>query len=202
MFQRINIAGKLDAVEKEVESARKFGLTLVVELENLKQCEPALVKEAVTRLKGRVKYWEVINEPNLSMGPQAYVKLLKETYAIIKGIDPDAQVLGPVVCGIKLPYVEAFYKLGGKDYTDIISVHDYEGNESINPEHWYWKYGELRKIMARYGDDKKPIWQTEVAIGGLHARALSAPRRPSASCCTAICSKRSAFPTSTICTTT
>ncbi len=172
MCQRINIGGKLESVEQEVEKARKYGLTLVVQLENLKQCEPAHVKEVVTRFKGRVKYWEIINEPNLSMAPAAYVKLLKEMSTLIKGIDPESRILGPAVCGIKLPWMAAFYKNGGKDWTDILSVHDYEGNQSINPEHWYWKLGELSKIMAQYGDEQKPIWQTERAIGGVHAKTF------------------------------
>ena len=33
--------------------------------------------------------------------------------------------------------------------------------------HWNYKLGELRKIMARYGDAGKEIWQTERAIGAI-----------------------------------
>jgi len=50
--------------------------------------------------------------------------------------------LGPrgiTVNGINLGYIEDFFKAGGGDAVDIIAVHDYEGNESIIPEHWRWK---------------------------------------------------------------
>ena len=50
---------------------------------------------------------------------------------------------------------------------DILSVHDYEGHESIDPVHWRWKFGALRELMARYGDAAKPVWQTERAITGV-----------------------------------
>ncbi len=168
-LMRVHVGGGLDKVGKDVEQAAKHGLTLLVQFENKQQCDPKTVRAAVTRFKGRVHFWEVMNEPNFVMKPEEYVALLKELYPLIHGIDPAARVLGPTVCGVQLPWYEAFYKFGGKDCTDIISIHDYEGNEAIDPGHWAWKLGELRKIMARYGDADKPIWQTERAIGGVRA---------------------------------
>ena len=147
-------------------------MNLLVQFETQKYCTAEHIREVVTRFKGRVKYWEVMNEPNLTMSPENYVRMLKELYAIVKQIDPQAQVMGPDCCGINLPWYEAFYRCGGKDCTDILSMHDYEGNYGITPVHWRWKIGELRKIMARYGDQQKPVWQTEVANGALRARTL------------------------------
>ena len=37
--------------------------------------------------------------------------------------------------------------------TDAISLHDYEGHESITPEHWRYKFGAIRKVMAQVRDD-------------------------------------------------
>jgi hypothetical protein len=125
------------------------------------------VRAYVSRFKGRVKYWEIMNEPNFSMSPDQYVAMVKQLTPLIKSIDPAAQVMGPTVCGIQLPWHQAFYALGGGPYVDILSVHDYEGHESIDEVHWRWKFAELRKIMAQYGDANKPIWQTERAVGGV-----------------------------------
>ncbi|HKI34312.1 MAG TPA: NEW3 domain-containing protein [Gemmataceae bacterium] len=168
-LMRVHVGGGPDKLDKDVEQAAKHGLTLLVQFENKQQCDPKSVREVVTRFKGRVKYWEVMNEPNFFMKPEEYVAVLKELYPLIKGIDPQAQVLGPTVCGIQLPWYEAFYKLGGKELTDVLSIHDFEGNEAIDPGHWIWEIGELRKIMARHGDADKPVWQTERAIGGVRA---------------------------------
>ncbi len=164
---RIDTRLKPEEISQQIDLAEKYGVTLLVQFESAKDCEPDKVRAVVTRHKGRVKYWEVVNEPNFTLSPEKYVALLKETYAIIKEIDPAAQVLAPAVCGVQLPWHQKFYELGGKNYFDILSVHDYEGNESIDPGHWVWKFGELRKLMAANGDAGKAIWQTERAIGGV-----------------------------------
>ena len=159
-------------LEGLLRSVEQHKLTLLVQFENQKECTPEHVREVVGRLKGKVKYYEIINEPNFTMSPEQYVATLKEVYAIIKQIDPQAQVMGPAVCGIILDWHEAFYKHGGKGYIDILSMHDYEGNEAVDPYHWFWKVAELRKIMAKYGDEKKPIWQTERAIGAVRMNSF------------------------------
>ncbi len=68
---------------------------------------------------------------------------------------------------MNLPWCEAFYQAGGGQLVDIVSIHDYEGHEALDPIHWRWKIGELRKIMARYGDEKKELWQTERVFGAI-----------------------------------
>jgi len=86
---------------------------------------------------------------------------------MIKQVDPNAKVVGPSVCGIQLPWYAAFYKAGGGKVVDILSIHDYEGNETISPDHWRWKFAQLRAIMSQYGDGDKEIYQTERAITGV-----------------------------------
>jgi len=171
-LMRVHTGKGLDKLEHDVEAAAKYGLTLLVQFEGKKECDAEAVKAAVSRFKGRVKYWELINEPNFSFKPEEYTAMAKDRYQLIKSIDPAAQVLAPTVCGVQLPWYEAFYKNGGKEACDIVSIHDYEGNESIDPGHWEWKIGELRKIMAAHGDADKPIWQTERAIGGVRGKAF------------------------------
>jgi hypothetical protein len=108
-----------------------------------------------------------MNEPNFSMSPEEYVAMLKQVSPLIKSIDPQAQVMGPAVCGIIMPWYESFYKLGGGPHVNILSLHDYEGHESIDEIHWRWKFGALRKLMAQHGDANKPVWQTERVITGV-----------------------------------
>jgi hypothetical protein len=129
-----------------------------------------VVRAYVERFKGRVKYWQVMSEPdNHQTNPTQYVAIVKRLYPLIKSIDPNAQVLGPTVTCINLPWYEEFYRLGGGPNVDILTFHDYEGHETIDEVHWRWKFGELRKLMARYGDGNKPFWQTERAIAGVRA---------------------------------
>ncbi|MCE9608127.1 MAG: hypothetical protein K8U03_24845 [Planctomycetia bacterium] len=154
----------LNKLEHDAVEAVKLGATVVLQFSDKKDCTPDNIRRYVERLKGRVKYWEVMNEPNFSMSAEDYATLLKNSYAVIKSADPEALVLGPSHCGISLPWIEIFLKAGGGKYLDIVSIHDYEGHESVDATHWRWKYWALRELLAKYGIGDKPVWQTERAI--------------------------------------
>lgn len=154
----------LEKLKDTIDRADKYGVTVVAQLSDAKECNPEFVRKAVGRYKGRIKYWEIWNEPNFRMNGAKYAALIATLYPIVKEVDPAAKVMGPTVCGINLPWHEDFYKAGGGKFCDILSIHDYEGHESIDPVHWQWKIGALRKVMAAHGDAGKPIWQTERAI--------------------------------------
>jgi hypothetical protein len=159
----------IDGIAETLANSEKYGVPLLVQFEGKDHCTVGHVTEAVTKYRGRVKYWEIMNEPNFSMSPQDYARLVTQLVPVMKRIDPAAKVMGPDVCGVDLGWYENFYKAGGGKYLDIISIHDYEGDGGIDAYHWLWKIGELRKIMARYGDANKELWQTERAINGVYA---------------------------------
>jgi polysaccharide biosynthesis protein PslG len=90
-----------------------------------------------TRYKGRIQAYEIWNEPNLSRewggkrpDPQAYVELLKASYATIKAADPQAIVvsagLAPTTdTGTAIPdveFVRAMYQNGLKGNYDALGV--------------------------------------------------------------------------------
>lgn len=151
-------------IARAEQAGATFFLQIVDKMENL---TPEHVRRVATRYKGRVRYYEVCNEPNFSSDPAKYFQGHKMAYELIKAIDPAAQVMGPGTVNIDLNWLQKLYELGFKDVSDIVSLHDYEGHESITPEHWQWKFGQARKIMAAHGDARKPIWQTERAITGV-----------------------------------
>jgi hypothetical protein len=161
-------AKKLDALDAQITAAEKTGATFLVQIvDNQKNFNADDVRAIMERFKGRIKYVEVCNEPNFSGSIDDYFKIHKAAYEAVKAVDPTVQVMGPAVVNIDLNWIKRLYDLGFKDVTDIISIHDYEGHESIDPVHWRWKFGELRRIMAEHGDANKPIWQTERAIAGV-----------------------------------
>jgi len=163
-----------DKLNADLKAAKDAGDLVFVQLTDKKdRFTPERAREVMEHVKGRVRYVELFNEPNGSFSPEDYVKRAQPVYDAIKAVDPTVQVLGPGVVNIGLGWYEAFYKAGGKTTCDILSVHDYEGHESISPEHWVWKMGELRRIMAKYGDEKKPVWQTERAISAVRGGLLT-----------------------------
>ncbi len=126
------------------------------------------VRRTVTRYKDNMRYWEVWNEPDGAgfwynkPNPAEYAILLKATYDEIKKIDPDLTVLISGFSGIPYSYIEGVYKAGAADYFDIMVVHPYRypkypENASLEED-----LDKLRELMAKYGDDGKPVWITEI----------------------------------------
>ena len=115
----------------------------------------------ISRYKQFNHWWETLNEPNVyGVTPQLYLEMyLKPLKLAAEKIDPQARIIAPCMCGYNLEFIDELYKLGGKDYFDALSVHPYEGMpyDVKFLEH----FRKLRAIMAKYGDEKKPVWFTE-----------------------------------------
>jgi len=159
---------KFAALEENISAAEKAGATFLVQMvDSQKNFKADDVRAVMDRFKGRIKYVEVCNEPNFSGTADDYFKIHKAAYEAVKAVDPAAQVMGPATVNIDLNWLRRLYALGFKDVSDIVSFHDYEGHESIDPVHWRWKFGEVRQIMAENGDATKQVWQTERAISGV-----------------------------------
>lgn len=117
-----------------------------------------------------VKFWEVWNEPNLTMfwkptpDPVAYTELLKLAYPAIKAADPEAYVL---LAGLTLTttneqnssrtsanlYLQAIYDNGGKGYFDAVNYHPYGWSEPV--------FTAIRQVLIANGEPDKPLWVTE-----------------------------------------
>ncbi len=130
------------------------------------------------RFKGRVKHYEIWNEPNgNSLGPRgfffhgdvkAYFELVKTAWLAIKEADPDALILAPSGTGNFFPFLDKFMELGGGDYFDILSIHTYctplppeIGYYFNNEKNYLSRIERSREIMKKYGH-AKPIWNTEI----------------------------------------
>ena len=57
------------------------------------------VATTVRHFKGRIFYWEILNEANLTTTPEDYVKLLKIAFEECRKIDPSIKVVAPNVTG-------------------------------------------------------------------------------------------------------
>ena len=131
------------------------------------------VSLAVTRYKGKIRYWEVWNEEDYTgfwSPPNAanYVKLLKATYITAKAIDPECKIIlgGLMGWGGESPYfpfIDDVYKNGGKDYFDILAFHPYTlSNSPAKNNLLEWKIKDVLSRMESHGDPDKPVWITEL----------------------------------------
>ena len=134
---------------------------------------------------GRIKYWEVWNEPhNLFFWhgtmPQI-VKMTEDLRTIVKGIDPGAVIISPGT-GWQNPHAfsastdwnalnwtEAYLAAGGKKYIDILGIHGYLHGEcpsgDFDVNQIPIRLAGVRKVMEKNGISDMPIWSTEGSWG-------------------------------------
>lgn len=142
------------------------------------------VAEVVRRYRGRVRYYQIWNEPNLSFewGRQpvdaaAFTELLREAYTRVKAIDAAAVILAPALAPTtsegadalnELTFLQRMYDAGAAAYFDIASVQAY--GLRAGPDDRRLGAGDvnfsrpllLREVMLRNGDGTKPIWISEL----------------------------------------
>jgi len=138
------------------------------------------------RYRGRVRAYQVWNEPNLARewqhqppDPMGYVKLLRACYIGIKTADPDALVvsagLSPTGSGLPeampdIDYLVAMYEAGAAPYFDLLGVHapGFLYPPEISPSevaerhdgHRFFCFRHVedaREVMLRYGDADKQV---------------------------------------------
>jgi len=150
-------------------------------------------RRVATRYKGKVRYYEIWNEPNnadlLPRGyffhapAETYFEMLKLAAKAIREADPNALILAPSVTGHYFPFLKRIMEMGGGDYFDILTIHTYaspfspEMGYQFNAEKSYKsRVDRTREIMRSYGHGDKPIWNTEVGYhNGRFARIAGFP---------------------------
>lgn len=131
------------------------------------------VQKVTNHYKGKVKYWEVWNEPDSYIywedqdGLKSYCDLLGQVYKTIKKECPDCSVLnGGLANG--LASVNKIYDNGAKNYFDIFNIHVFNTPKDTNAIKKTIAYVNIvHKIMQRNGDKDKKIWITEIGCPGI-----------------------------------
>jgi Ricin-type beta-trefoil lectin domain-like/Glycosyl hydrolases family 39/Carbohydrate binding domain len=121
------------------------------------------VSTVATRYRGRIKFYEIWNEPNdptfYSGSVQKMVELTNEAAAVLKSVDATNTVISPP------PYttgwLDEFLALGGANNVDVIGYHVY----STPPEGFGSQLANARLVIEENGLSAKPLWNTEGATG-------------------------------------
>jgi len=147
------------------------------------------VAAVVSRYRGRVRYYQLWNEPNIypewgeqPVDPEGYTRLLCEGYRRAKQANPEAVIIGgalaPTVSLNPGPgpgtglndfvFLQRMYDAGAADCFDILSVNDYilwsgptdHRMQPLNINFARPVY--IRDIMVANGDAAKPVWISEM----------------------------------------
>lgn len=113
------------------------------------------VYELVSRYKNKVELFEVWNEPDGGWCWKHGVNATElgnftiDTAKAIKAANPDAKVIGGVLCLRKVSYINEALKTGMGEYLDYISFHEYTPRE----EDVFSKVDMLRSIANQYNEN-------------------------------------------------
>ncbi|MDR1892435.1 MAG: hypothetical protein LBQ48_05460, partial [Oscillospiraceae bacterium] len=162
-------------IERTWREAEQCGVLVFMQFEMKEHCTEEHVRGVVRRYKNKISVYEVINEPNLFMKSDEYIEWLKEISRWVREEFPEAYLLAPAVCGVNLEWVEALLKENAQKYFTGLSIHDYEGHESVDPTHWQWKFEELEKLLKKYNAQGLPLWNTEHGMTGIRMGISIAP---------------------------
>lgn len=125
------------------------------------------VEQCVKRYRGRVRYFEIFNEPNLARfwgeKPNAadYVTLLAESARLIRRHAPEAKIVCGGLAGTPLPYLDAMFERNAAEHFDIMNIHPYQWRDF--PENKLpGEIASVRKRLERANAPDKPLWITEI----------------------------------------
>ncbi|HTV60709.1 MAG TPA: cellulase family glycosylhydrolase [Verrucomicrobiae bacterium] len=126
------------------------------------------VRTVATRYRGKIHAYELWNEPDRQkswLGDTAtLVQMSREAYKTLKGVDPSVTVVSPSATypnGTK--WLAEFLQEGGGESVDVIGYHFYTGSVGSMepPEAAVPIIQSVRKVMAEYHAEDKPLWNTE-----------------------------------------
>jgi len=147
------------------------------------------VYAVVSRYRGRVRYYQLWNEPNIypewgerPVDPDGYTQLLCEGYRRAKEADPDAVIVsgalaptvslhpgpGPALGLNEFVFLQRMYDAGAAACFDVLAVNDYmlwsgPTDHRLRPLNVSFSRPiYLREIMVANGDAAKPIWISEM----------------------------------------
>jgi hypothetical protein len=148
------------------------------------------VHAVVSRYKGRVRYYQIWNEPNIypewgiyPISPEDYVELLKVGAEAARAANPEAVILaGALAATINLQpndpppanslsdllFLQRMYDAGAAPYFDMMAVQGYglwsgPTDRRMQPRVLNISHHLfLRDLMVANGDAAKPIWISEM----------------------------------------
>ncbi len=179
-------------LDKEVEMAREHGVEMMLVLGTTPTwasarpdeggcCGPAspkgtkaeaarasdwrdYVTQVARRYRGRVRVYELWNEPDVarfySGSPEKLAELNQQAYEALKAVDPGITVVSSSMSGsgTALPFLQRYLAAGGGNSADVIGYHFYVGKRT--PEAMLEQIEQVKSALHQAGVNK-PLWNTE-----------------------------------------
>ncbi len=124
------------------------------------------VRTLARRYVGKIRYWELWNEPDYVGHWNGNMAILADMGRIAReellAADPNNRLISPgMTVGEGIRGLQNFLGAGGGNHVDIIGFHWYYGAQ---PEGIGMSMDNVRRVMGYYGVQAKPLWNTEGAF--------------------------------------
>lgn len=122
------------------------------------------IREFAKRSAGKIRLFEIFNEPQMCMDVSRYMEYLKIAYEEIKREIPDSYILAFCSTSDRGQSIEGFtmqgLEMGGAKYCDAISLHPYSFPQLNSPYPADAQLADFKKLVTPYNVRK--IWNTEL----------------------------------------
>jgi hypothetical protein len=131
------------------------------------------IRAVVFRYKGRIKYYELMNEPLFTETDNGVldkryfpvakmVEMARIAKIEIGQVDPTAKIvsMSPTGGANGNKRIDAFLTAGGGKYIDVVGFHYYADTAEDIP----YLVAETRKVMKMHGLEAMPLWNTEAGF--------------------------------------
>lgn len=124
------------------------------------------VRTLAQRYAGKIRYWEIWNEPDYEPHYNGSISQLVEMTRIAReellAADPANRIVSPgLTKGQGMQYLDGYLAAGAGSYIDMVGFHWYYW---LDPETVGSMVDNLRNLMKTYGVASKPVWITEGAF--------------------------------------
>jgi len=123
------------------------------------------VRFIVHHFKGRIEYYEILNEPNIGEGTQQYVEvadyinLVRRTVPVIRHEDPQAKIVAGAVTPLSEPGArDYFFSILSSDVMPLVDAVSWHCHNRESPEYapeYYYNYPslveEMKEVASAHG---------------------------------------------------
>jgi hypothetical protein len=117
------------------------------------------IEFVVNHFKGRIQYYEILNEPNLGEGTQQYVEvksyinLAKRAISVIRQVDPNAKiVVGAVSPLYEAESYEYFFTILRSDLMPLVDAISWHSGNDFSPEYTSEFFSEYPSLLQEIHD--------------------------------------------------
>jgi hypothetical protein len=142
----------------------------------------AWIADLLQKTRGRVRHWEVWNEPpnfSESKSPSDYAKIVVSAYRTAKKVDPSLQI-GLAAQSVNLNFLAQALAAGAAGHFDYVTIHPYEVMDLVD-RGWEAQYlsnvPTIRKLLADKSPAQKDVPVVITEVGTTVEKGLTQERQ-------------------------